>query len=123
MDEITNPTTIWGAAGGAVSAAIAGVFWVRKMLASTAADVAGDRAEVNMIAVLQQENATLRDRLAAVETERNEFFKQIASLHADLKIIQASQNALTSKIADLTQTNQALTQKVSQLSAALEAHR
>ena len=45
MDEISNPTTIWGAAGGAVAAAIAGVFWVRKMLASTAADVAGDQRE------------------------------------------------------------------------------
>lgn len=123
MDEITNPTTIWGAAGGAVAAAIAGVFWVRKMLASTAADVAGDRAEVNMITVLQQENATLRERLAAVETERNELFKQIASLQADLKIIQASQDYLTNRIAELTETNQALTQKVSQLSEALEAHR
>ena len=123
MDEITNPTTIWGAAGGAVAAAIAGVFWVRKMLASTAADVAGDRAEVNMITVLQQENATLRERLAAVETERNEFFKQIARLQADLKIIQASQDSLTSRITELTETNQALTQKVSQLSEALEAHR
>ena len=123
MDEISNPTTIWGAAGGAVAAAIAGVFWVRKMLASTAADVAGDRAEVNMIAILQQENSTLRERLAAVETERNEFFKQIASLLADLKIIQASQDALTNRITELTKTNQALTLKVSQLSDALEAHR
>jgi peptidoglycan hydrolase CwlO-like protein len=123
MDEITNPTTIWGAAGGAVAAAIAGIFWVRKMLASTAADVAGDRAEVNMITVLQQENATLRERLIAVEAERNEFFKQIASLQADLKIIQASQDSLTNRITELTQTNQALTQKVSQLSEALEAHR
>lgn len=121
MDEITNPTTIWGAAAGAVTAGIAGVFWVRKMLASTAAGVAGDRAEVNMIDVLQTENAALRQRLDTVERERNEQFQQIASLQADLKIIQASQDALTQKITDLTQTNQTLTEKVSQLSAALEA--
>jgi len=63
MDEITNPTTVWGAAAGAVTAAVAGVFWVRKMLASTAVGVAGDRAEVNMIEVLQTENAALRTRL------------------------------------------------------------
>lgn len=119
MDDISNPTTIWGAAGGAIAAAIAGVFWVRKMLASTAAGVAGDRAEVNMIEVLQNENASLRQRLDQVETERNGLYAQLASLQADLKIIQASQDALTQKITDLTNTNEALTRKVSELSAAL----
>lgn len=119
MDDISNPTTIWGAAGGAIAAAIAGVFWVRKMLASTAAGVAGDRAEVNMIEVLQNENASLRQRLDQVETERNGLYQQLASLQADLKIIQASQDALTQKITDLTNTNEALTRKVSELSAAL----
>lgn len=121
MDELTNPTTIWGAMAGAVTAATAGIFWVRKMLASTAAEVAGGRAEVNMIEVLQAENAALRERLTATERERNEQFQLIASLQADLKIIQASQDSLTKQITELTATNKMLNDKVTNLSEALEA--
>lgn len=127
MDELTNPTTIWGAAGGALTAAIAGFFWFRKTMASTAAGVAGDRAEVNMISVLQEENASLRTRLDAAERERNAMFQQVADLTADLKIVKAAQDVQarlmetqTQRISDLTATNQELTQEVGRLRVALE---
>lgn len=127
MDEITNPTTVWGAVGAALTAGAAGIFWVRKMMASTAAGVAGDRAEVNMIERLQAENGDLRTRLDAAERERNDMFRQVAELTADLKIVKSAQEAQarqmevqTQRISDLTATNLELTQEVSRLRVALE---
>lgn len=116
MDEITNPTTLWGAVGASITAGIAGIFWVRKLLASTAAGVAGDRAEVNIIDTLMKERDALRLRVDTAETRANDLFQQVASLTADLKIIKAQLEALTT-------TNQALNEKVSQLSTALEQSR
>lgn len=116
MDDLTNPTGIWGAAAGAVTAGIAGIFWVRKMLASTAAGVAGDRAEVNIIDTLQKERDALRIRVDQAEGRANDLFQQVASLTADLRIIKSQLDAITL-------TNQALNDKVGQLSTALEARR
>lgn len=113
MDELPTGGTM-GALGAAIAALITGVLWLRKTLASTAADVAGDRAEVDMISVLQQENKELRERLNETEKERNEQWKQIADLSAQLQIIQA-------KMESLTETNQALTAEVQRLRQALEA--
>ena len=75
--------------------------------------MAGDRAEVNMIQILQEENARLRERLTAVEQERNEQFKQIADLCAQLQIIQ-------DKVQTLTTTNQQLSEEVQRLRAVVE---
>ena len=113
MEELPGGGTM-GALGAAIAAFIGGFFWLRKTLASTAADVAGDRAEVDMISVLQQENKELRDRLSNTEKERNELWKQIADLSAQLQIIQ-------SKMETLTTTNQQLTDEVHRLRQALEA--
>lgn len=113
MDELTPSGGTLGAIGAAVAAFITGFFWLRKTIASTAADVAGDRAEVDMISVLQQENKELRERLNETEKERNEQWKQIADLSAQLQIIQA-------KMESLTETNQALTAEVQRLRQALE---
>ncbi|QIW86702.1 hol-like chemotaxis [Klebsiella phage LASTA] len=113
MDEFNPGGGTLGAIGAAITAFIGGFFWLRKTLASTAADVAGDRAEVNMIQVLQEENARLRERLTAVEQERNEQFKQIADLSAQLQIIQ-------DKVQTLTTTNQKLSEEVQRLRAAVE---
>lgn len=112
MDELPTGGTM-GALGAAIAAFIGGFFWLRKTMASTAADVAGDRAEVDMISVLQQENKELRERLNETEKERNEQWKQIADLSAQLQIIQA-------KMESLTETNQALTAEVQRLRQALE---
>lgn len=114
MDDLTSPNGIWGAAGAAVIAIIGGIVWVRKLFASTAADVAGNRAEVNMMDVLQQENRDLRDRLTASEKERIEQWQTIADLKGQLVIIQ-------NQVAVLTDNNQRLMGEVQQLRSALEA--
>ena len=114
MDEFNPSGGVLGALSAGAVAIISGVLWFRKMFASTNADIAGDRAEVNMITVLQEENARLRERLSAVENERNEQFKQIADLSAKLTI-------LNERVETLTQTNQKLTEDVQRLRASLEA--
>lgn len=119
MDELAVPGTIWGAAGAALMAVIGGFFWMRKALASTATDVAGERAHVDMLQVLLDENKSLRDRLELSEAARNELVTKMADLNAELKIIQKSQESLTNKISELTQTNAILTEKVNMLSSQL----
>lgn len=114
MDDLTPSGGTLGAIGAAVAAFITGFFWLRKTIASTGADVAGDRAEINMISVLQQENQQLRERLSETEKERNEQWKQIADLSAQIQIIQSRMQALT-------QTNQELTEEVQRLRKSLEA--
>ncbi|HEJ7283067.1 holin [Serratia phage Parlo] len=102
MDDLTSPNGIWGAAGAAVIAIIGGVVWVRKLFASTAADVAGSRAEVNMMDVLQQENRDLRERLTASEKERIEQWQTIADLKGQVSMLQNQVELLNQEIKRLS---------------------
>ena len=115
MADLTPTDGLWGAIGAAGAALIGGVLWLRKTLASTAVDVANDRAEVNIIEILQHENESLRQRLTDSERERNEQFKQIADLGSQLHI-------LNDRVENLTRTNVQLTEDVQRLRASLEAH-
>lgn len=116
MDDFNPPGGIFGAIGAAAVAVITGVVWLRKLFASTNADIAGDRAETNIIQILQEDNARLREELRASEAARNEQFKQIAELSAQQKI-------LNERIENLTRTNVQLTEEVQRLRSSLEESR
>lgn len=115
MADLTPTDGLWGAIGAAGAALVGGVIWLRKTLASTAVDVANDRAEVNIITILQQENENLRQRLADSERERNEQFRQLVELGSQI-------NKLNDRVETLTRTNVQLTEDVQRLRASLEAH-
>lgn len=116
MDDFNPPGGILGALGAGAVAVITGVVWLRKLFASTNADIAGDRAETNIIQILQEDNARLREELRASEAARNEQFKQIAELSAQQKI-------LNERIENLTRTNVQLTEEVQRLRSSLEETR
>lgn len=116
MDDFNPPGGILGALGAGAVAIITGVVWLRKLFASTNADIAGDRAETNIIQILQDDNARLRDELRASEAARNEQFKQIAELSAQQKI-------LNERIENLTRINVQLTEEVQRLRSSLEESR
>jgi len=116
MDDFNPPGGILGALGAGAVAVITGVVWLRKLFASTNADIAGDRAETNIIQILQEDNARLREELRASEAARNEQFKQIAELSAQQKI-------LNERIENLTRTNVQLTEEVQRLRSSLEESR
>jgi len=116
MDDFNPPGGILGALGAGAVAVITGVVWLRKLFASTNADIAGDRAETNIIQILQEDNARLREELRASEAARNEQFKQIAELSAQQKI-------LNERIENLARTNVQLTEEVQRLRSSLEETR
>lgn len=116
MDDFNPPGGILGALGAGAVAVITGVVWLRKLFASTNADIAGDRAETNIIEVLQAEAARLREELRASETARNEQFRMISEL-------SAQQMILNERVENLSRTNIQLTEEVQRLRSSLEENR
>lgn len=116
MDEFNPSGGVLGALGAGAAAVITGIIWLRKTLASTNVDIAGDRAEVNIIQILQEDNARLREELRASEASRNEQFKLIAEL-------TAQQTILNERVENLTRANTQLTQEVQRLRTSLEETR
>jgi chromosome segregation ATPase len=116
MDEFNPSGGVLGALGAGAAAIITGIIWLRKTLASANADIAGDRAEVNIIQILQDDNARLREELKASESARNEQFRQIAELSAQQKI-------LNERIETMTRTNVQLKEEIERLRSSLEETR
>ncbi len=128
MADIQTTAGIWASIGTAFVSLVAGGMWFIKQRAKDSADIAGSKAEVEMLAELKEENKTLKDERDTANKERIAQWQQIAQMDAKLLIIQntveilTKQNtSLTAQVDLLTQQNQSLTQEVSRLRTALEA--
>ncbi|QWA09543.1 hypothetical protein GTU79_19575 [Sodalis ligni] len=129
MADIQTTAGIWASIGTAFVSLVAGGMWFVKQRAKDSADIAGSKAEVEMLAELKEENKTLKEERDAANKERIGQWRQIAEMDARLLIIQNSveiltkqNNSLTAQVDLLTQQNQSLTQEVSRLRTALEAN-
>lgn len=101
MDEFTPPGGLAGGVVGSVFGIVLLIMWLRKKWTGDNADIAGNRAEVDIIAVLQEENKTLRDSLKEANAERVEQWRQIAEMSAQLQIMQDKVSTLTEEVTRL----------------------
>ncbi len=108
LNEFTPPGGALGGLAGGIGAIIAGVFWLRAKLSSSSVDRAGDRAEVNIIEVLQNDNAKLREMLAASENQKLEYFQKSVESAAQVNSLQEKVTMLTEKIEELNNEVQRL---------------
>lgn len=101
MDEFTPPGGLAGGIASSVFGIAMLIMWLRKKWTGDSADIAGNRAEVDIIAVLQKERDDLRQMLKEANAERNEQWKQIATLSAQLEIMQNKVSSLTDEVTRL----------------------
>jgi len=101
MDEFTPPGGLAGGIASSVFGIAMLIMWLRKKWTGDSADIAGNRAEVDIIAVLQKERDDLRQMLKESNAERNEQWKQIATLSAQLEIMQNKVSSLTDEVTRL----------------------
>jgi len=101
MDEFTPPGGLAGGVVGSIFGIVLLIMWLRKKWTGDSADIAGNRAEVDIIAVLQAERNQLRADLKEANAERAEQWKQIAEMSAQLQIMQDKVTALTEEVTRL----------------------
>lgn len=95
----------WSYVGSAIGALIlggvTGVLALRKRLSSDATTIASDRAEIDIIKTLQDDNNTLRASLKEVNAERDKLWKEMAEMTATLKIMEFQMTAIKEELAAL----------------------
>lgn len=101
MDDFTPPGGLAGGVAGSVFGIVMLIMWLRKKWTGDNADIAGNRAEVDIIAVLQEERNQLREALKEANAERAEQWKQIADMSAQLQIMQDKVSSLTEEVTRL----------------------
>lgn len=101
MEEFTPPGGLAGGVVGSIFGIVMLVMWLRKKWTGDNADIAGNRAEVDIIAVLQEENRTLRESLKEANIERVEQWRKIAEMSAQLQIMQDKVSTLTEEVTRL----------------------
>ena len=111
-----EPTGFWAGIGAAIASLVGGAVYMRTKLSRDSAEIAGNRAEVDMLDRLQAENRALRDDLTAVYEERNKLIVTLAELSGRM-------TAMTEKVSHLEQTASALREEVARLSKALSDRR
>lgn len=99
MDEM--PTDTWGMIGGAITSLVLGGLWLRTKLSRDATAIASDRAEVDMLGRLQEENKELRASLAEVTAERNKLYRDVGEMAGSIRALEASQKLMEEHIAQL----------------------
>lgn len=95
------PENFWAAAGMAISGVVGGVLWLRTKLSKDATVIASDRAEVDMLGRLQDENKELRASLAEVTAERNKLYRDVGEMAGSIRALEASQKLMEEHIAQL----------------------
>lgn len=116
MDDLTPPGGLWASLGVAITGVVGGAIWLVQKLSSGSVDRAGDRAEVNIIAVLQEERDKWRELYTASEAEKRQYFQQFMEASSQV-------NLLTEKVTILTEQVEALKSEVERLNTALEKSR
>lgn len=95
------PDNIWSAVGVAITGLIGGALWLRTKLSRDATAIASDRAEVDMLGRLQEENKELRASLAEVTAERNKLYRDVGEMAGSIRALEASQKLMEEHIAQL----------------------
>ena len=103
MDAPQDPNSLAGLLGAAAAALISGVLWLRTKLSRDATAIANDRAEVDMITRLQNENKDLRCALVEVTEERNKLVREVGEMAGSIKALEASQQHLKGQVEQLMQ--------------------
>lgn len=80
---------------------VTGVMWLRTKLSKDAAEIANSRAEIDMIARLQEENKELRMSLQEVTAERNKLYREVGELVGSVRALESSQEVLREQIQQL----------------------
>lgn len=101
MDDFTPPGGLASGVAGSVFGIVMLIMWLRKKWTGDNADIAGNRAEVDIIGVLQKERDDLRLMLKEANAERTEQWKQIADMSAQLQIMQDKVTNLTDEVTRL----------------------
>lgn len=113
MDDMTPPGGLWAGLGVAITGLVGGAFWLIQKISSGSVDRAGDRAEVNIIAVLQGERDKWQELYTASEAEKRQYFQQFMEASSQVQL-------LTEKVTGLTEQVEALKSEVERLNKALE---
>ena len=113
MEEIAQPGGLWAGIGMAIVSVIGGAIWLFTKLSSVSVDRAGDRAEVHIIEVLQNDNAKLRELFTVAESEKREYFQKFMEANTQVSL-------LTEKVTQLTEQVSELKGKIEHLSRTLE---
>ncbi|NTE96671.1 hypothetical protein [Agrobacterium tumefaciens] len=96
---------LWSYVGAAIGSlatgATLGSLWLRRKLSTDATAIAGDRAEVDIIKTLQDDNTSLRASLREVNAERDKLWKEMAEMSATLKIMEFKLTAITEELSAL----------------------
>lgn len=95
----------WSYVGSAFGSLIAGgtigAMWLRRKLSTDATAIAGDRAEIDIIKTLQDDNMSLRASLREVNAERDKLWKEMAEMSATLKIMEFQMTAIKDELTAL----------------------
>lgn len=97
------PDTIWGVLGTGLAGLIGGLFYGRKKISGDNADIANNRAEIDMIARLQEENRELRTALSTVSDDRNRLYREVGEMVGTMKVMANKQETMEDTILKLTQ--------------------
>lgn len=99
MDDM--PTNPWALVGTALTSVVMGVLWLRTKLSRDATEIASDRAEVDMISRLTDENKELRSSLNEVTKERNQLYRDVGEMAGSIRALEASQKLMEEHISQL----------------------
>lgn len=120
MEEMNQPGGLWAGVGSAIVGVIVGALWLINKISSSSADRANDRAEVNIIQVLQDQNAKLREELDKSDEERRSYFQKYVESNSQVTLLTEQMTQLTKIVGDQNQQIDLLKKEVSRLSEALE---
>lgn len=92
---------VGAAAGSLITGATLGSLWLRRKLSTDATAIAGDRAEIDIIKTLQDDNVTLRASLREVNAERDKLWREMAEMSATLKIMEFQMTSIKEELVAL----------------------
>lgn len=99
MEEFTQPGGLWAGLGAALAGIIGGAIWLFSKISNLSVERAGDRAEVHIIEVLQNENAKLRELFATSEAEKREYFQKFLEASTQVQLLTEKVTHLTEQVA------------------------
>lgn len=120
MEELTQPGGLWAGLGMAATGVIAGAIWLFKSISNITVDRAGDRAEINIIEVLQAQNAKLYEQVATYEAENREYFQKFMEASTQVSLLTKEVAQLNELMNQMKITNEELKNSIAHLSQELE---
>lgn len=120
MEELTQPGGLWAGLGAALAGLIGGAIWLFSKISNLSVDRAGDRAEINIIEVLQAQNAKLYEQVAAYEAENREYFQKFMEASTQVSLLTKEVAQLNELMNQMKITNEELKNSIAHLSQELE---